>query len=317
VINFPSTSARARSLALAATLSVALIGVGAAPAAAWTSSSGTLFPSSMRIAAATIPTVVVEVPVWDLQANTNGICTMGATLVVKNAQGTFNATNYLDVAQACGMKVIFSFPDTVNYSLGTVYPSRVAAWVNKVKNHPATWGYLSVKEPNLSRVSAAEIRSLYNAYKAADPSHPVMALFGDIPHFGSSTNPYTGGMANVVMVDWYPVETTTGSNTTYLTGATTWFPKVKAYVQKVTPGTPIWLMVQTHKYLKPATHKKQRPSWTLLNRQVHEGFAYLGAKGIAFHTWRNTNYTIDELRDPQMVSWMKAIAGSIRAGTFR
>jgi hypothetical protein len=257
------------------------------------------------------------VPVWDLQANTNGICTMGATLVIKNAQGTFNATNYLNVAQSCGLKVIFAFPDTVNYSTGVIYPSRVAAWVNRVKNHPATWGYLSVKEPNWSHVSAAEIRSLYSAYHAADPVHPVLALFGDIPHFGSSSNPYTSGMANVVMVDWYPVETTNGTNTVYQTGATTWFPRVKAYVQRQTPGKAVWLMVQTHKYLKPATHKKQRPSWTLLNRQVREGFTYLGAKGIAFHTWRNTNYNIDELRDPTMVSWMKSIAASVRAGTFK
>jgi hypothetical protein len=316
-MTFLSTRARARNLGLAATLSLSVIVAGALPATAWTASSGVLYPSSMRFAGATIPTVVVEVPSWDLQANTNGICTMGATLVIKNAQGTFDHVGYLNIAQACGMKVIFAFPDTINYSTGVVYPSRVAGWVNKVKNHPATWGYMSVKEPNLSRVSAAEIRSLYSAYKAADPNHPVMALFGDIPHFGSSANPYTAGMANVVMVDWYPVETTTGSNTTYLNGATTWFPKVKAYIQKMTPGTPIWLMVQTHKYLRPATHKKQRPSWALLNRQVHEGFVYLGAKGIAFHTWRNANYTIDQLRDPQMVSWMTAIAGSIRAGTFR
>lgn len=297
-------------------VALALLAVAAAPVAGMTATTRTARLSSDRGAAAPY-TVLQEVPVWDLQANTNGICRLGATAVIKNAQGTFNATNYLNYAQACGLKVIFSFPDTVNYSTGTVYPSRVAALVNKVKNHPATWGYLSVKEPAISRVTASEIRSLYSAFKAADPGHPVMALFGDIPHFGSSTNPYTARMANVVMVDWYPVETTNGTNTVYLTGATTWFPKVKAFVARTTPGTPVWLMVQTHKYLKPVTHKKQRPSSALLSRQVRDGFTYLGARGIAFHTWRNTNYNTDQLRDPQMVSWMKAIVGSIKAGTFK
>jgi hypothetical protein len=311
----PSPSHRARLVVAGGLVAVATF-AGAGPGSAWTTSAATVQPGP-RFGTTTTPIVIQEVPTADLQANTNGICTMGATLVLKNAQGTFNAINYLNVAQACHLKVIFSFPDTVDYATGTVYPSRVAALVNKVKSHPALWGYMSVKEPNLSRVNATEIRSMYKAFKAADPAHPVMALFGDIPHFGSSTNPYGAGMANVVMVDWYPVETTTGTNTVYLTGATTWFPKVKSYVASATPGTPVWLMVQTHKYLKPATHKKQRPTWTLLNREVHDGFTYLAAKGIAFHTWRNTNYTIDELRDPQMVTWMKAIAASIKAGTFK
>ncbi len=48
---------------------------------------------------------------------------------------------------------------------------------------------------------------MYRAFKAADPTHPVVALFGDIPHFGATGNPYTAGMADIVMVDWYPVET--------------------------------------------------------------------------------------------------------------
>jgi hypothetical protein len=261
--------------------------------------------------------VLQEIPVWDLEKNTNGICTSGATHVIKNAAGTFNAINYLNKAQACGLKVIFAFPDTVNYGTGVVYPSRVARWVNKVKNHPATFGYMSVKEPSWNRINASEISALYRAFHAADPAKPVIALFGDMPGFGTSRNPYTRGMANIVMFDWYPVETTNGTNTVYQTGATKWFPRAKAIVNRVTPGRPIWLMVQTHKYLKPASHKKQRPSPTTLARQVRDGFALLGAQGIAFHTWRNTNYTRDQLRDPAMVSWMKTIMGQIKDGTFR
>ncbi len=261
--------------------------------------------------------VLQEVPVWDLERNTNGVCTSGATHVIKNAAGTFNAVNYLNKAQACGLKVIFAFPSTVNYATGVIYPSRVAAWVRKVKSHPATFGYVSVKEPSWSRINASEIRAMYRAFRAADPAKPVIALFGDMPGFGTSRNPYTTGMANIVMFDWYPVETTNGTNTIYLTGATRWFPRAKSIVDRVTPGKPIWLMVQTHKYLRPATHKKQRPGPTTLARQVRDGFRYLGATGIAFHTWRNTNYTRDQLRDPLMVSWMKNIMTQVKAGTFR
>jgi len=297
-------STRTRSVLMAALLSLGAIGF-AAPGveATVTYSRSTNF-------------VLQEVPTGDLLNNTNGICHTGANLVIKNAQGTFNRTYYAQVASACGLKVIWAFPDTVNYSTGTIYPTRVAALVRQVKGLAATYGYLSVKEPSWHHISGTEIRTLYRAYRTADPNHPVIALFGDVPHFGSTANPYWTGMANIVMVDWYPVETTNGTNSIYLTGASSWFPKVRAKVAAVTPGRPIWLMVQTHKYLKPATHKKQRPTQSQLSREVRDGFGYLRASGIAFHVWRNSNYSLDQLRDPQMVSWMKTLIGKVRAGTF-
>jgi hypothetical protein len=281
-------------------------------------SLGSAGPASAVVAtySTSAPIILQEVPSGDLAANTNGVCTSGATHVIKNAQGTFNAANYAGLAAACGLQVIWAFPDTTNYATGRVYTSRVARWVNKVKNLANTWGYLSVKEPSWNRISAVEIRALYRAYRRADPGHKVMALFGDVPHFGSTRNPYTRGMANVVMVDWYPIETTTGRNSKYLTGASKWFPKVRSKVARTTPGVPVYLMVQTHKYLRPATHKKQRPTQAQLAREVREGFGYLRAAGIAFHVWRNANYTRDQLRDPQMVSWISALAASIKAGTF-
>jgi hypothetical protein len=273
------------------------------------------------VAGPTYPTtaalVLQEVPVWDLEQNTNGICTSGATHVIKNAAGTFNAINYLNKAQACGLKVNFAFPETVDYGTGTIYPSRIPAWVAKVKDHPATFGYLSVKEPSWSRISPSEIRTLYSAFKAADPTKPVIALFGDMPGFGTSRNPYTTGMANIVMFDWYPVETTNSTNSIYLPGAAKWFPRAKTIVNRVTPRRPIWLLVQTHEYLAPATHKKQRPTDAQLAREVRDGFSLLGASGIAFHVWRNANYTLDQLRDPRMVRSMTKIMAEVKARTFR
>lgn len=297
-------STPARTFVVAAVLCLGAIGV----AAPGVDATVTYSPSTNFI--------LQEVPTADLLNNTNGICHSGANIVIKNAQGTFNRTYYAQVATACGLRVIWSFPDTVDYSTGTIYPTRVATLVKQVKTLPATYGYLSVKEPSWHHVSGTEIRTLYKAYRAADPYHKVIALFGDVPHFGTTANPYWTGMANIVMVDWYPVETTDGTNSIYLTGASTWFPKVRAKVAAVTPGRPIWLMVQTHKYLKPTTHKKQRPTQSQLSREVRAGFAYLHASGIAFHIWRNTNYTIDELRDPQMVYWMTTLIGKVRAGTF-
>src|SRR5918999_6452283 len=115
-----------------------------------------------------------NVTLEDLKANRHGICTGNFTHVMKNAAGPSNARNFLNAAQACGLQVIYFFADTANHSTGVVYPGRVAGWVNLVKEHPALWGYVSVKEPSWSRISGAEIRSLYRAFKAADPNHPVM-----------------------------------------------------------------------------------------------------------------------------------------------
>jgi hypothetical protein len=297
---------RAIPLVAAALILVASLGT------AGTASATLVYPTNM-------PIILHNVTPDDLAINKNGVCSGHFTHVIRNVLGVSNATNYLNAAQRCGLKAILYFSQTV--SGGTVYPSRVAPLVNAVKNHPALFGYLSVKEPSWVGITGAEIRSMYRAFHAADPNHPVVALFGDVPHFGMSANPYTAGMANIVLLDWYPVETANGgrstTGTSYVAGAPTFYKRIRSYVAATTPGTPIWLMVQTFKYLTPTYHKKQRPSATLLFRQVREGIAYLGAQGLSFHTWTNTGYNIDQRRDPQMVSWMNTLAGQIQAGTFQ
>jgi hypothetical protein len=283
-------------------------------------------PAAVRAAALAYstdaPMILQNVPIEDLQANRSGICNGDFTYVLKNSTGVLGATRYLDAAQKCGLKVILFFSDTANHSNGLIYPSRVSSLSRAVRNHPALYGYLTAREPSLVGISGAELRSLYKAYKAADPNHPVVVIFGDVPHFGDARNPYTAGMADVVMVDWYPVETASRgcsrSGLSYVATGPKWFStKVRPTVARKTPGVPIWVMVQTHRYLAPACHKKQRPTQALLERQVREAIRYAGAQGIAFHTFQNTNYTLDQHRDPTMVSWMKQLSKKVRAGTFQ
>ena len=283
-------------------------------------SFGSVATSAATTYSPATPMILNSVPPEDLLANTHGICDGSFKIVIRSVAGTAGALRYLDAAQKCGVKAVLSFSTTT--SGGTVYPSRVAALVRAVRNHPALFGYLSVKEPSWVGINATEIRSLYAAFKAADPNHPVVALFGDIPHFGDTRNPYTTRMADIVMVDWYPVETASSgcssSGTSYVTTGPKWYStKVYPKVHAVTPRAPIWVMVQTHKYLAPSCHKKQRPTQALLNREVREALTYAHASGIAFHTFRNTSYTLDEYRDPTMVGWMRAISRGIAAGTFQ
>jgi hypothetical protein len=293
----------------------ALLGLGMLAGATAPRADAVAYPTSA-------PMILQNVSWQDLAANRHGICNGAFTHVIKNVsptQTTTSARNYLAKAQVCGVKVIFHFSKTI--SGGTVYPSRVAGWVNAVKNHPSLAGYLSVKEPSWVGISAYEIRLMYKAFKKADPTHPVYALFGDIPHFGWKQNPYTGGMADVVMVDWYPVETLRGGcsrmGTYYIPNGPKWYKAVKAKVAKTTPGKPVYVMVQTHKYLKAGCHKKQLPSKTLLWRQVREAFTYAGAQGIAFHTWDNSNYNSDMRRNGTMTGYVKTLSAQVRAGTFQ
>jgi hypothetical protein len=297
---------RSASLALMAVMAVSILGVTNVAAVATDPST---------------PMVLQNISLADVVANKGGICNGGFTHVMKTASGPNNAVNYLNAAQRCGLKVIMSFPDVVNYTTGRVYPSKVPYWVNLVKNHPNLYGYLSVKEPSWNRISGSEIRSLYSAFHNADPTHPVISIFGDIPHFNQSVNPWTGAMADILVVDWYPVETSNSgcsrTGTHYVTTGPKHFANVKAVIGRETPGTQLWLMAQTHKNLGPTCHKKQGPTESLLRRQVREAFRYLGATGVAFHTWSNTNYQRDERRSPMTVGWMRTIANQVNAGTFQ
>lgn len=305
----------ARSQRLAGRIAVSLVAASliAGVLGAATTSATTTYATDM-------PMILQNVPPEDLLANRNGICDGSFKLVIKNVGGNAGALRYLDAAKACGLQAILYFSDTISSS-GVIYPSRIAPHLRAVRAHPALYGYLSVKEPSWTRVSGSEIRTLYRAYHAADPSHPVVALFGDIPHFGTTRNPFTAGMANIVMVDWYPVETASSgcsrTGSIYISTGPRHFKAIRAKVDSVSPGKPIWLLVQTHKYLAPSCHKKQRPTESQLRRQVRDGLVYLKAAGIGFHTFRNTNYTIDEYRDPTMVGWMRTVSGQIAAGTFQ
>ena len=222
-----------------------------------------------------------------------GLGTPRPALLMKNVGPGINLTAYLDEAARFGQRVLFYFVDTVDYTNGTINTSVIPSWVAQVKNHPALYGYLSVKEPSWSGISLAEMRALYSAYKAADPKHVVVALLGDTPHFGTSQNPWGPGVANVLWVNWYPVTYSRG----YIPNASIHFPKIKTYVAATTPGTPIWLMVQGHGY-RPGD--RRTPTAAELTRQVNDGFRYLGAAGIAFYTYRQTNYDSDFSRNPAL-----------------
>ena len=230
-------------------------------------------------------------------------------VIVKSFEPSMNIVRYLDAVGAQGKKAVVSFNNVVDYKNGLVYPSRIKFWTDQIKNHPALYGYLSAKEPNWNRINLTELRSLYKEFKRQDPNHRVIVLLGDVPHFGTSANPWGAGVANMLWVDWYPVTCKYGM----LTTASTHFPKVRGYVNKVTPGVPIWLMVQGHTYYRG---DRCTPTNAQLDRQVRDGFRYLKANGILFQTWHNPLYDKDLRRNATLTRHMREVMRGVEALTF-
>lgn len=254
---------------------------------------------------ANTPFALWEVPETDLAS----IPSHEPRILVKAFTTDFTILRYLDTAESLGFKVVVYFNNTVDYATGTVYPERIPAWTLKVGNHPALYGYLSVKEPSWNGVTLSEMQSLYTAYKASDPDTRVIALLGDTPNFGRERNPWGVGVADMLWVNWYPVTCTAG----YYTSAVTNFPKIRTKVDSVTPGTEIWLMVQTHEY---RTGNKCSPTPKQLSRQVREGFNYLKADGIIFYTWNNAQFDRDLKRNPDLQLRMDNIVRNVRTLAF-
>jgi hypothetical protein len=288
---------------IAPLVAAALVASLVAVVAAWQSPAPAVAATTTY--SRTMPFATWEVPVGD-------IASLGQPrtyLLVKSFSPTMDVVKYLDTAWAHGQRVVVYFRDTVDDARGIVYPSRVKAWVDKVKRHPALFGYLTVKEPSWIGISVTEMRALYKAYRAADPVHRVIALLGDVPHFGTSANPWTTGIATMLWVNWYPVTYSRG----YIGTASTHFPKVRAVVDRVNPNVPVWLMVQGHGN-RPGD--RRTPTTAELERQVRDGFRYLKPQGIVFYTWNNALYDRDLKRNPALWAAARSIVTRVRAGTF-
>jgi hypothetical protein len=247
-----------------------------------------------------------------LEVGTDQIATapgLGSDYLVKSFSPGMNPVAYLDHAAARGWKVILYFNSTVDYGAGAVYPTRVAAWVNQVKNHPALAGYLTVKEPSWNGISVSEMRSLRNAFRAADanPAHRIFADFGDSPHFGTSANPWATGIADVLIMNWYPVRISKG----YVPDAVKWFPRVRHIVDTLTQNTDLWVMAQT---FGAKAFDQRMPTAAELERQVGEAIRFARVEGLVFHTWRNSLYQYVLGASSTLQTRLASIISRTRAG---
>ena len=137
--------------------------------------------------------------------------------------------------------------------------------------------------------------------------HAIYADFGDSPHFGGTANPWAKGVADVLIMNWYPVRISKG----YVPDAVRWFPKVRATVDAITPGTRLWVMAQA---FGARQFDQRMPSATELERQVDEAIRYARVDGLTFHTWRNDLYQAVLGTSPTLQTRLASIVSRVRAG---
>ena len=304
---------RARRAFLPLTIAVAMLTLAGLPAA----SAATVAPRSTDSVAASATTALPYNPampfaLWEVGLDQIATAPkLGSDYLIKSFSPGMNPIPYLNTAAARGWKVVLYFNSTVDYVKGVVYPTRVAAWVNQVKNHAALAGYLTVKEPSWNGISVAEMRSLRNAFRAADANsaHRIFADFGDSPHFGTTANPWATGIADVLIMNWYPVRISKG----YVPDAVKWFPRVRSIVNSVTPGTKLWVMAQT---FGASSFDQRMPTASELERQVGEAIRFAKVDGLAFHTWKNTLYQYVLGTSSTLQTRLASIITRTRAGTL-
>ncbi len=267
---------------------------------------GVLVPARPAVAALGYPTdapfAMWNVPVTDLAA----VQRLGVRYVVMATPGTPKVTDYLATAKSLGLKVIVYVADAATTS--GVNATSIADKVTLVRSSSAVFAYLSVAEPAQLGLSLSQLRTLYQTFRRYDSTKPVMAMFNRLPEFGSSTNPYDTGVADIVGFDFYPVKTDG-----YKTSAPKVFPAALAIVNQRTPGVRTWLMVQGHSNLSGGL---VAPTPDQLEQQVRDGFTYLAARGIIYHTWRSTWYDTVIADRSDLQARILSIYTRVRAGTF-
>ena len=108
-------------------------------------------------------------------------------------------------------------------------------------------------------------------------------------------NRWATGMADILMVDWYPVETSNNgcsrTGTHYISTGPKHFTNVKndrrpqdARDARLADGPD-----PQEPEPDAATRSRDRPRRSCAARSARR-FRYLGATGFAFHTWSNSNY---------------------------
>lgn len=115
---------------------------------------------------------------------------------------TDHLEKYMDVAYKHG---VYVFPNLRELAepKDAETSARLAAFVNRFKNHPALFMWKGIDEPFLRKIGPEIVKTGYDVVRALDPNHPIWIVHS--PH-GTVAQllPYTTG-ADILGTDVYPV----------------------------------------------------------------------------------------------------------------
>ncbi len=260
-------------------------------------------PTPVGIAAAgrVAPYAMWNVPQEDLAQ----VRALGVGYVVALVPGTPRLPEYLAEAAALGLRVVIDQTDSI--AAGAVNDEAITATVLAIRGSPAVFGYLSISEPANLGVDLDQLRALYRTFKQADPARPVIVLFNRLQAFGSASNPYGTGVADIVAFDLYPVR-----QDGYSRDAPLRLETARTVVRSITPSVPLWLVVQGHGNRSGGL---AAPTPGQLRREVRDGRADLRAAVTVFYTWRSTWYDSTISGRPDLQATIRSLTGVVHRGT--
>jgi hypothetical protein len=104
--------------------------------------------------------------------------------------------NYLDKAEAAGIKVLVEIP---RFWIRKGFTDKITIFVQKLKNHPATFGWYLYDEPEYIQLSPQLLEKAYRAIKLEDPTHSITMALNRLMH----TKKYLNAL-DVLMYFNYP-----------------------------------------------------------------------------------------------------------------
>lgn len=196
--------------------------------------------------------------------------------VATNSAAT--AQNYLDQAQANGLKLLFplyyGMKVKENYTL-------MQQQVTQFKDHPALLGWMIMDEPSTNGISVEDLTGAYQIIRSIDDVHPVYMTEADASQFENY-----GRIPDVLAIDPYPL------NRSPITMVGDYARKALTDVHGV---KPVWTILQT--FMIPGTVWNYLPNITEVRNMAYQAFLS-GTNGFGYYSINDPGWSL-----PNSVLW--------------
>jgi len=169
----------------------------------------------------------------------------GVNLYIQGCANETTALSSLDRAQKYGIKVFLSlgYPRDTKGDQLKIWKIRMAnILTEKVKNHPALFGYFLIDEPAWAGKSLNNLTKAYEGFKDLDPYHPVW--INAAPRGSIEVHKQYSKAADIYGLDIYPVPYPGGHSGMEDKGLTCVGKYAQMYYDAVGQNKAIWMALQ-------------------------------------------------------------------------